>query len=167
MNFSDIPSLRILYPYYHPKRPRFFNTATVFKDIVNELNRVVKKYLSTHWNTQFEHDNEYNLAYNNYVNWEKTGGKELQLPGFFLSNRQMYWIALIHVKFYKYDPEYLKYPLDIFKIKHMHILYKAFRNFRDAFNCSELTTNEENIFEILKENSLINEKMFGTNIYYL
>ena len=131
------------------------------------MNEAVKKYLMTRWNTQFKHDNEYNLAYNNYVNWEKSGGKELQLPGFFLTNRQMFWIALIHTKFYKYDPEYIRYPIDLFKIKYMHIIYKSFPNFRDAFNCSELTADEEKIFEIYKESSLISERMFNTNIYYL
>lgn len=115
------------------------------------MNKGIKSYLMNHWNIQFEHVNEFNLAYNNYVTWEKSGGKELQLPGFFLTNRQMFWIALANTSFYKIHPDNKRRStIDKFRLEHLHTIYKSYWNFRDAYNCSELTKDEEQLIEIYK-----------------
>ena len=61
----------------------------------------INEYLLTKWDIEVADEQKtykisLELAYNNYVNWEKSGGKDLQLPGFFLTNRQMFWVANAH-----------------------------------------------------------------------
>lgn len=41
----DIPPLKIIYPFYHPMRPRFFNMATVFDDAIRNIDDGVKSYV--------------------------------------------------------------------------------------------------------------------------
>lgn len=41
----DIPSQWILYPWFHPNRPDFFNTATLFSDVVESINSGLQEYL--------------------------------------------------------------------------------------------------------------------------
>jgi hypothetical protein len=40
-----IPPEYISYPYFHPNRSRFFNTATLFTEVVLTLNEGIKEYL--------------------------------------------------------------------------------------------------------------------------
>lgn len=41
----DIPSQWILYPWFHPNRPDFFNIATLFSDVVESINSGLREYL--------------------------------------------------------------------------------------------------------------------------
>lgn len=84
-SFLVIPPMLIHYPFYHPNRSRFFNTATLFDDFVYTFHSGFSEQLKENWNLELP-DNDIDYAYENYVNWEKSGGKELHLPGFFLTN---------------------------------------------------------------------------------
>ena len=77
------------------------------------------------------------LAYNNYVKWEESGGKELKLPGFFLTNRQMFWVASAHAQYYKF---HFSNKLDERYENNFRFFHRSFRNvysFQEAFNCSK------------------------------
>lgn len=132
----------IHYPYYHPNRSRFFNTATFFVKTVEGLNGGIKNLLNS---KQFLRINPQNVGFINYVKWEESGGKELQLPGFFLTNQQMYWVARAHVSFTKHHPHGSLHenPNYYSFLKNFHIFYKNNLLFRKTFNCSEPTKEEE------------------------
>ena len=153
---SDIPPASIQYPYYHPNRSRFFNTATLFQQSAESLIQSTKDYLQENWNIRRKSINSNNLAYNNYVNWEKSGGKDFQLPGFFLTNRQMFWVALAHKKYYKFHSHNNK---DIsrshFQFQYFHLSFKNIKHFRESFNCSNMTADENKMYKDFKKESLI------------
>ena len=150
--FSDIPSVLIQLPYYHPNRSRFINAATLFYDTAIALNSDFDEYLKKHWDiNNFQYVKTYDLAYKNYVKWEESGGKDLQLPGCFLTNRQMFWVALANANFYKVHKHNKDDPISLFELEHFHIIYKNYRNFRDAYNCSELNKEENQIIQTWEE----------------
>ena len=88
--------------------------------------------------------NKLSLVYNNYLNWEKLGGKDLQLPGFFLTNNQMFWLSFAHVAYLKHHDINTKRSFELFR-EYFNILLKTIPDFREAFMCSEITEDEENI----------------------
>jgi hypothetical protein len=81
------------YPFFHPDRPRFFNTATLFTAVIIQLYRGVRPLLSELSDSFFasvKTENDAQIGYKNYVRWEISGGKDLQLSANLLTNRQMY-----------------------------------------------------------------------------
>ena len=44
---------------------------------------------------------ELTFSYRYYLNWESRNGLEATLPGFFLTNRQMFWLSLRQSKCFK------------------------------------------------------------------
>ena len=141
-----ISPARIQYPVYHPKRSRFFNTATLFQYIAYSMKEGIEMFLRNELKLQIRFITSVNLAYNNYVKWEKSGGKDLHLPGFFLTNRQMFWVVLAHKHYYKFHPHNSKYGNINHndKFQDFHLRFKSQDIFREAFNCSELTQDEIN-----------------------
>lgn len=117
----------------------------------------IELHLEEKWNQEFSFNefDSFNLAYNNYVNWEKSGGKELQLPGFFLTNRQMFWVAHAHRLYQKIQPSL---PLAHQMVNRITFLIDFYlnENFRADFNCSQNTTelDDELIMLINKGNYL-------------
>ncbi|CAO1416949.1 unnamed protein product [Diamesa tonsa] len=136
----------ILYPFYHPNRSHFFNTATLYQFTAESMNHLIRLYLQTKWDTQIKLIDTLELSYKNYVKWEESGGKELQLPGFFLTNRQMFWVALAHKKYHKFQTGISKITLKKFQHRHthFHLQLKNQLSFRQAYNCTELTEDEKN-----------------------
>ena len=133
-----------MYPYYHPHRSRFFNTATLYLETAQTLLQGLDEYLLTKWNIEdAKIGDSLELAYKNYVNWEEPGGKDLQLPGFFLTNRQMFWVALAHKQYFKFHSHNKENTTFDSVLQHFHLMYKNNNHFRDDFNCSELTEDEK------------------------
>ncbi|CAO1391757.1 unnamed protein product [Diamesa hyperborea] len=101
------------------------------------LQRSISPYLLEKWDHKLKDIDPFTFAYKNYVKWEKLGGKELKLPGFYLTNRQMFWVALAHHFYVKIHPN----TKDSEKVEDAISYYsKSFlRNdyFRKDFNCSE------------------------------
>jgi hypothetical protein len=89
------------------------------------------------------------LGYRNYVRWEK-GYRvfEKNLPGFQLTNPQMFWVAYAN-SYFKRDFGLGLHVLNA-QYQFSHVWLKNRPEFREAFNCSELTANEKQQFEILK-----------------
>ena len=135
------------YPYYHPHRSRFFNTATLFEQTAATLIDSINEYLLQKWNIETKYFESEKMAYNNYVNWEESGGKDVHLPGFFLTNRRIFWVALAHKKYYKFyshNKENMK--LDSM-FQHFHLKFKNNNHFREAYNCSDLTEDEKAVYK--------------------
>ncbi|CAO1441045.1 unnamed protein product [Diamesa serratosioi] len=148
-NILYIPPMLIHYPFYHPNRSRFFNTATLFDDIAYNFVIGLKDELEHKWNLELP-DDEVNYAYNNYVNWEKMGGNEYHLPGFFLTNTQMFWLAIANKKYRKFHQNVITdYNRRIhLQMKYFHLFFKTKPEFRDAFNCSEMTKEENEMYKM-------------------
>ena len=144
-----IPPMFIHYPYFHPNRSRFFNTATLFHDIVTVLNEDIFNYLQHTGNIYgIQKFNPFDLAYNNYVKWEESGGKELTLPGFFLTNRQMFWVVIGH-RFYLKVHSHNKID-ESFNLFHrnLHVFFKIMPSFQKDFNCSAAGFNLKEVLNL-------------------
>ena len=143
-----------MYPYYHPHRSRFFNTVTLYQETASYLLHYLEEYLLTKWNIEdAKIVDSLELAYKNYVSWEESGGKDLQLPGFFLTNRQMFWVALAHKQYFKFH-SHSKYKTKFNSaLQHFHLTYKNNDHFRDDFNCSELTEDEKVLWNSYQKDS--------------
>lgn len=139
----------IHYPFYHPNRSRFFNTATLFDDFVDIFQTGFSEQLKENWNLELP-DNDVDYAYENYVNWEKAGGKELHLPGFFLTNTQMFWLSVANRKYRKFHQHVVTdYNRRIhLRMKYFHLLFKTKPEFRKSYNCSEMTQQENEMNEM-------------------
>lgn len=90
------------------------------------------------------------MGFKNYVKWERENAVyEKKLPGFRLTNRQMYWLSYANLYFKKYTGN----ALDALNIQYTysHVWFKSRSEFREAFNCSALSHNEKVEFENFKK----------------
>lgn len=139
---TDVSQKYIDYPFYHPNRPRFFNNANLFQETTDSLIEGINDYVLQKWNIEIKFYP--NLAYENYVNWENSGGKELKLPGFFLTNRQMYWVALAHTTYFKFHSHSAEYKMKYdYLFQYYQLQFKNNHYFREDFNCSKIDEDEE------------------------
>ena len=110
----------------------------MYEETATHLLRSLKEYLVTKWDIKDANIvDSLELAYNNYVNWEESGGKDLQLPGFFLTNRQMFWVAYAHKQYFKYQSHNKRKTFFDLYFQLFHLKYKSNNHFRDDFNCSK------------------------------
>lgn len=98
------------------------------------------------------------LAHKSYDKWLLDGGIELQLPGFRLTNLQMFWLANANVyglKSHKLSEKHLKIQA-VLRNKYFHVHFKVNPDFRKDFNCGGVTEAEmkllEEYYEKLREN---------------
>lgn len=163
--FAVIPAYQLHFPWYHPNRSRFFNTATLFMEVMTALGRGVEEFtnkvkqhlkqfrtlkhnfkLLQKWNESIGINfNNPEFGYNNLVKWELVNGKELGLGGFRLTNSQLYFVTSAHKFYNKYQPNVPKYysPVHRLQNKYLHIYYKISPTFRKVFNCSDLNSNDK------------------------
>lgn len=150
---ADIPMIFTLYPFFHPNRSRFYNTATLYSAVMRTLELGIPRYGQKVWNDSLVcflySDTLYNFLLGDeyYVKWEASGGKELELAGFRLTNRQMYWISIANRYASKYHisvPQTFD-PRERLKLKYFHVRFKYARQFREAFNCSDMTASEKQL----------------------
>ncbi|CAO1378234.1 unnamed protein product [Diamesa hyperborea] len=135
-NIIYISQSKLEYPDYHPNRSQFFNTANLVHQTFHVLKDEFYSFILKKWNHEFEFINGvHTLAYKNYVKWEELGGKELKLPGFYLTNQQMYWVALVHTLYYKFHPH--NTSEDPFQNKNLNVEFIENTEFKEAFNCSK------------------------------
>lgn len=143
--FVVIPAMLLRYPFFHPERPRFFNMATFFAETINTLNTEVVDYLQLTWglwNADFPFlKSGDQLAYDNYVRWEESGGKELQLSGNRLTNRQLFWVARARFHSVKFHPDATGTDTSLLEqYERFFCIIKTEDRFQEAFKCK--TTNE-------------------------
>jgi hypothetical protein len=145
------------YPYFHPKRPKFFNIVTLFLQIFANLNDGVASYLKNSWNLTDDSLNNgfdtYQIAYEKYVRWEESGGKELQLAANRLTNRQLFWIAAARVASAKFHP---RVPLTFDPAQRLinhyhHVFFKSNKGFQEAFKCVMTAEEKETHAEFIRK----------------
>lgn len=154
-NLLYVPIEYVQYPYYDANRSRFFNTATLYTEVVQSVNEGIKEFIKTRFNISYQLDyDSIQLGFKNYVNWEKSrNGTEKRLPGFLLTNQQMYWLSLANTYYMKYHTNVPFFQLEALKLQftYFHVWFKAREEFRKAFNCTELNENEKSQFAIFQE----------------
>lgn len=102
-----------------------------------------------------------NGAYESYSRWLDNGNRDLRLPGFRMTDRQMFWIAAVHVLTEKYQ----RRVSPIFEVwpqltnKYMHVLLKNTPEFRKDFDCNAPTAEETQKFEEYQKTASILEKI--------
>jgi hypothetical protein len=144
------------YPYFSPNQPRLMNIATLFTEVVLGFNEGIKKHLNTKFNITYNPDyNSIDLGYKYYLEWIRANPdrKFENIPGFSLKNRQIYWVAVANTYYMKYHRSVSFFQLQALELQfqYYHVWFKARKNFRDAFNCSELNETEKEQFESFEE----------------
>lgn len=166
MQFSnfilDIPSMWIIYPWYHPQRPRFFNMATMFVQVLVRIHAEIQHYVAAVRKQQIYHnfhdfylifnlqtfnltsstiitglEDSIQIAYDHYTNWLETH-KDLQIGANFLTNPQLFWMARAVFHFTKYHRTVAEEtnPIQRLQIEFMHVEFKSKIGFQDAFKCA-------------------------------
>jgi hypothetical protein len=88
------------------------------------------------------------LSVENYQKWLIRNGDKT-FPGFAFSDLQMFWLAFANTYFARYQsavPYTLKETVD-FLFDNFHTFIKSRAEFRMAFNCTDLSQEEEKLFE--------------------
>lgn len=135
---TDVPLPSTLYPAFHPNRSRFFNMAFLYNGVLSALIHGLEK--------EFSYENLavflpfLDMGDRSYVKWEGNGGVDLQLPGFKLTNRQMYWVCLVHITATKYHRN-LKTRYEV-KEKKVNANLHTFliKSLKEAFQCTNSTS---------------------------
>lgn len=124
-----------MYPFFHPDRSRFFNMATLYTKIWRGLQNGLEMQLRLPSSiTNIER-----IVDESYVRWEATGGVDLQLPSFKLTNRQMLWVCLAHTMAIKTHENLAIYQNSTVNEHVLNGILKMHPNFREAFQCDKNT----------------------------
>lgn len=137
-NFLDVPVKRTLYPFFHSNRSRFFNMETLYtQSLVGILNGLGNEYPKL--NRATELSDAAKTADQSYVRWEANGGVDLQLPSFKLTNRQMFWLCLMHVFSKKFDKKAAQEVGENFRLEsdNLNDRVKLIPGFKEAFRCGK------------------------------
>lgn len=132
--FAEIPLKYLIYPAFHLNRPRFLNTAILYRELI----RISTDYPKT---------SPIDLAYKNYASWLEKGNEDLHLPAFKLTSRQMFWLSYAHVTTEKYQRRVSKTfePANQLINKYMHVILKNKTEFRSDFKCNDMTEKENQL----------------------
>ncbi|KAG5669536.1 hypothetical protein PVAND_017423 [Polypedilum vanderplanki] len=156
--FVDFSPLSIIYPHYHPLRPRFFNMATLFEDTLSQLFLNIKEYTLNKYQLDVEPTTELQvqISYEHYKNWLKNH-KEMQIGANYLTNEQLFWVADAVEGFNKYHRTVPKSINERNRLnyEYMHVRYKFMKGFQDAFQCN-ITDDENNkLLELLHKHYML------------
>ncbi|KAG5668297.1 hypothetical protein PVAND_016244 [Polypedilum vanderplanki] len=146
-NILFISPNEVIYPKYHPLRPRFFNMATLFREVLTRMYLDIRDYLRKRY---FIYLNPLSktidqITYTNYKNWLKNN-TDLQIGANYLTNEQLYWVAFAVSKFTRFrknKPSSI-YNRNLLNSEYLHVFVKSEKAFQDAFKCN-WTENDENL----------------------
>lgn len=131
-----------LYPFFHPNRSKFFNMVTLYKATLEAIDEGLEQAFPDRLLNFFSSER---ITDKSYLKWEVEGGVDRSLPAFKLTNRQMLWVCMAHTiarKFHRNSPKHINEKNRIVN-DNLHIHFKQFSGFRDAFECDNLTSDEE------------------------
>jgi hypothetical protein len=121
----------------------------LFSDICKSLYQGLVELDSNFEELEDVLDDEIQFSYENYVEWENSGRKDLQIGANRLSNRQLFWVAYARRYYRKYHNEIVPEdfePEQRLQQKYFHVWIKSKSDFQEAFNCN-MTKDEENLFD--------------------
>lgn len=129
--------------------------ATLFYYSVFYLDIGIRHYVERKFNlTDFITGLEFidQIGYEHYVEWLKTH-KDLQIGANYLTNPQLYFVARIFVNFVKFQRISQKFhsPIEQLQMEYLHIYYKTFPAFQEAFNCKLNANDLLQSFEVVKK----------------
>lgn len=97
---SDYPSLWFQQPYFHHNRPRYYKDtlfpAFLSYSVMSGLRDYMEVKNLTSRNENKNHFDFIKLIYENYATWDDVQNKDQPLPGFLFTNKQLFWLSLIH-----------------------------------------------------------------------
>ncbi|KAG5669415.1 hypothetical protein PVAND_017302 [Polypedilum vanderplanki] len=152
-NILYFSPLYVVYPIYHPLRPRFFNMAMLFKETIIGLYWDIRKYIQNKYKIDIllsiiELPDQ--ISYEYYKNWLKNH-TELQIGANYLTNEQLYWVADAVTRFNKYHrtvPKTINKRNRLTSDEYMHARYKNFKGFQEAFKCNITDDEKKKILEL-------------------
>ena len=100
---------------------------------------------------------EIKLAFDSYVDWESSGGKELLLGANRLTNRQLFWLAFARSRYVKRS----KLP-DQFHVLKDEFDLNSFDSIKETFNCKE-KNNLVTVSDSCSENYLLMNRPIKNN----
>lgn len=170
MFLQDIPFKWLNYPWFHPKRPMFFNVATLFTDVVECVSKSLKTFLAEVRKTTFTVlskvqtfkflqqfniensslglENINDISYHFYKKWLTGGNEELILGAHRLTSLQLFWMSIarkFYVKFQTNVPQSFD-SVGQLQNEYFHVFFKSNHGFQEAFNCN-MTKFEAESFE--------------------
>jgi len=85
------------------------------------------------------------MGHENFVRWERNGGRDLQLGANLLTNRQLYWMAVALVEYLKFHPSATAdniFEIYRSKLQNFHVFIKHNKGFQDDYQC-KMTAEEQ------------------------
>lgn len=161
----DVSPIFTIYPAYHPNRPRFYNTASLLLYTIFYIDIGIHRYINskfnlTNYTTGLELTDQ--IAYENYIEWLKTH-EDLQIAANYLTNPQLYWVARAHIVYAKFQGILQKSysPAEQLMQKYLHIYFKLFPGFQEAFRCKFDGNDWRQFFDGEKDFKDIDKEMNG------
>lgn len=137
-----VPVKYTLKPFFVANRARFFNMATLYTQVIYALNDGIEDYLRNKIDDNFSFQlGNFAMADKKYVEWEKNGGKDLNLSAFKLTSRQMLWFCFAHV-YASQTQEKREASVSTLRSTNLHVIFKSHEEFREAYRCGEMTQQE-------------------------
>jgi len=111
--FSDFPSFYFQEPAFHPDRPRYYKDAMFPMFLSYSVLRGLRDYMEREGIPSKRGDKNHfdfiTSIYENYVKWDSaldrpsSENSDRPLPGFLFSNKQFFWLTLIHKNCIKFQ----------------------------------------------------------------
>lgn len=105
--------------------------VTLYNEVAYRLDADFIEFFNDKEGQTLESIKSSDLAYRSYQRWNENGGQERYLPGFKLTNLQMFWLCMAHYNTFKYN---VNNP-DGFERE--DIDYESDPLFREAYKCGE------------------------------
>lgn len=141
---------------FHPDRPRFFNTANFYTSINYEIQEGLNGNLSKTLDFEFSYNNV-EAGFENYVQWEAAGNKDLSLGANFLTNQQLYWLAVARKLFVKLQPNAPE-SINRLQSEYLHVWLKNHKGFQTAFMCEMTDAEFSSFITYVKKTYLLTPK---------
>jgi len=125
-----VPIVWTYYPWFHPERPKFFNQATLFLDIVAAMKFSINYYIE-----DFITLDDFDFAFQNYEEWQNNSDQELLIGANRLTPPQLFWLSLARSRYYKGKYGAGGYGKTDFFYSNNFRTLDSYDGFRRVYNC--------------------------------
>lgn len=138
----------VSYPFLDPDRPRFLNDGSFAVGLMQAISSQCKVL-----NSKF---NAYDQVYESYSKWDDEFQTDLSLPGFEFTNKQMFWISLVHSRCFK-----KKEKASIYNVWLYEVPYRRSRKLmKQAFGCETYPGFQKNLVENEPKHEFVSSEIF-------